>query len=355
MSFPNQVMPAMPSFSDMQAQMSQQPTLNAPSGKEPPNPVPASPPGGYGVPQTQQNFAPPTPPVPQPVPESYLSQLERAGKVPAGQFKSERELIDALYSTAEDLANRVEQRPPETPVTPPPAPTVAPSVNSADLNKAATMFQQQGWLSMSNGQWVASNPIAQAAAQQLNTSMLEAQARQAELSDPSAFIAKYGKSVIEQALTPFQQRLAEMETQNQALQARLAETIPRPDKQWVEANKGQLWTTDQAGAQTPTPAGKLYGQAWDMAQRAGMDDLNQIHEYALQVVQPYITQTQPVAPQPQVPWMQQVQNSPGSDPSFTSPGSSFSAQVPPSSIGIPVGNDGFPQFSMLQAMGSQGR
>ena len=351
MSFPNQVMPAMPSFADLQAQMLQQPpnTMSAPSGGANSLPAPVATPGGQGF------SPPPTQPVPQPapVPESYLSQLERAGKVPAGQFRSERELIDALYSTAEDLANRVEQRPPETPVAP--APTVAPSINSDDLNKAATMFQQQGWLSMSNGQWVASNPIAQGAAQQLNTSMLEAQARQAELSDPSAFIAKYGKSVIEQALTPFQQRLAEMETQNHALQARLAETIPRPDKQWVEANKVHLWTTDQAGAQTPTPAGKLYGQAWDMAQRAGINDLNQIHEYALQVVQPYITQTQPAAPQPQVPWMQQVQNSPGSDPSFTSPGPTFSAQVPPSSIGIPVGNDGFPQFSMLQAMGSQGR
>lgn len=351
MSFPNQVMPAMPSFADLQSQMSQQPpnTPSAPSGGANSLPAPVATPGGQGF------SPPPAQPAPQPapVPESYLAQLERAGKVPAGQFKSERELIDALYSTAEDLANRVEQRPPETPVTPTPA--AAPVVNHDDLNKAATMFQQQGWLAMQNGQWVASNPIAQAAASQLNTAMLEAQARQAELSDPSAFIAKYGKSVIEQALTPFQQKLAEMEAQNQALQARLVETLPRPDKQWVESNKDKLWTTDQAGAQTPTPAGKLYGQAWDMAHKAGMQDLNQIHEYALSVVQPYITQTQPAAPQPQVPWMQQVQNSPGSDPSFTSPGSSFSAQVPPSSIGIPVGNDGFPQFSMLQALGSQGR
>jgi hypothetical protein len=228
-------------------------------------------------------------------------------------------------------------------------------VNQADLSKAATMFQQQGWLAMQNGQWVATNPIAQGAAQQLNTAMLEAQARQAELADPTAFISKYGQQAIDSRLTPLQQELQQLRQETQALQARLAETLPRPDKQFVEANEDKLWTTDPAGKQVPTQAGKLYSQAWDMASKAGYEDFNQIHEYALSVVQPYLQPTpQPAQPQHQ-PWMQQVQNSPVTDPSFTAPGTVFTNSVPPSGIGIPVGNDGFPTFGSLQALGIQSR
>ena len=343
------VTPAMPSFADLQSQMSQQPNLtpNAPSGGANGLPAPVATPGGQGL--TPPPQAPPVQPQ-----ESYLAQLERMGKVPAGQFKSERELIDALYSTAEDLANRVAPEPPAKPVTPPPAPET-PAVNQADLSKAATMFQQQGWLAMQNGQWVATNPIAQAAAQQLNTAMLEAQARQAELADPTAFISKYGQTAFDAKLTPLQQELQQLRQETQALQARLAETLPRPDKQFVEANKDKLWTTDPAGKQVPTQAGKLYSQAWDMASKAGIEDFNQIHEYALSVAQPYLQPTpQPAQPQHQ-PWMQQVQNSPVTDPSFTAPGTVFTNSVPPSGIGIPVGNDGFPTFGSLQALGIQGR
>lgn len=343
------VTPALPSFADLQAQMSQQPQQSSASTSGVQTlPAPVATPGGQGfTPQTPQ--APPAQPQ-----ESYLAQLERMGKVPAGQFKSERELIDALYSTAEDLANRVAPEPPAKPVTPPPAPET-PAVNQADLSKAATMFQQQGWLAMQNGQWVATNPIAQAAAQQLNTAMLEAQARQAELADPTAFISKYGQQAIDSRLTPLQQELQQLRQETQALQARLAETLPRPDKQFVEANKDKLWTTDPAGKQVPTQAGKLYSQAWDMASKAGIEDFNQIHEYALSVVQPYLQPApQPAQPQHQ-PWMQQVQNSPVTDPSFTAPGTVFTNSVPPSGIGIPVGNDGFPTFGSLQALGIQGR
>lgn len=343
------VTPALPSFADLQAQMNQQPTNtpNAPSGGANGLPAPVATPGGQGL--TPPPQAPPAQPQ-----ESYLAQLERMGKVPVGHFKSERELIDALYSTAEDLANRVAPEPPAKPVTPPPAPET-PAVNQADLSKAATMFQQQGWLAMQNGQWVATNPIAQAAAQQLNTAMLEAQARQAELADPTAFISKYGQTAFDAKLTPLQQELQQLRQETQALQARLAETLPRPDKQFVEANKDKLWTTDPAGKQVPTQAGKLYSQAWDMASKAGIEDFNQIHEYALSVVQPYLQPTpQPAQPQHQ-PWMQQVQNSPVTDPSFTAPGTVFTNSVPPSGIGIPVGNDGFPTFGSLQALGIQGR
>lgn len=343
------VTPAMPSFADLQAQMgqqSQQPSAST-SGVQT-LPAPVATPGGQG-------FTPPAPQAPPVQPqESYLTQLERMGKVPAGQFKTERELIDALYSTAEDLANRVNPEPLAQPVAKPPVPET-PVVNQADLSKAATMFQQQGWLAMNNGQWVATNPIAQGAAQQLNTAMLEAQARQAELADPTAFITKYGQSAIDSRLTPLQQELQQLRQENQAIQARLAETLPRPDKQFVEANKDKLWTTDPAGTRVPTQAGKLYSQAWDMASKAGYEDFNQIHEYALSVAQPYLQPTpQPAQPQHQ-PWMQQVQNSPVTDPSFTAPGTVFTNSVPPSGIGIPVGNDGFPTFGSLQALGIQGR
>ncbi len=344
------VTPAMPSFADLQAQTGQQPNLtpNAPSGGANSLPAPVATPSGQGfTPQAQ-----PAPPV-QPQ-ESYLTQLERAGKVPAGQFRTERELIDALYSTAEDLANRVNPEPVARPAVEPPAPQ-APAVNQADLSKAATMFQQQGWLAMNNGQWVASNPIAQAAAQQLNTAMLEAQARQAELADPTAFISKYGQQAIDSRLTPLQQELQQLRQETQALRNQVAETLPRPDKQFVDANKDKLFTVDAAGKQMHTPVGKLYSQAWDMADRAGYD-YNKIHEYALSVVQPYLQTTQaPPAPQPQQSWVQQVQQSPVTDPSFTAPGTVFTNSVPPSGIGIPVGNDGFPTFGSLQALGIQSR
>ena len=342
------VTPAMPSFADLQAQMNQQPQQSSAStsGVQTP-PVPVATPGGQG-------FSPPAQPAPPIQPqESYLTQLERMGKVPAGQFKTERELIDALYSTAEDLANRVNPEPPAQPAKP--AVPETPVVNQADLSKAATMFQQQGWLAMQNGQWVATNPIAQGAAQQLNTAMLEAQARQAELADPTAFISKYGQQAIDAKLTPLQQELQQLRQEYQALQSKLTETLPRPDKQFVEANKDKLWTTDPAGTRVPTQAGKLYSQAWDMASKAGLEDFNQIHEYALSVAQPYLQPTpQPAQPQHQ-PWMQQVQNSPVTDPSFTAPGTVFTNSVPPSGIGIPVGNDGFPTFGSLQALGIQSR
>ena len=344
------VTPALPSFADLQAQMSQQPQQSSASTSGVQGlPAPVATPGGQGLtPPTPQQALPAQPQ------ESYLAQLERMGKIPVGEFKSERELIDALYTTAENLANRVAPEPPAQPATPPPAPE-PPSVNQADLSKAATMFQQQGWLAMQNGQWVATNPIAQSAAQQLNTAMLEAQARQAELADPTAFISKYGQTAFDAKLTPLQQELQQLRQETQALQARLAETLPRPDKQFVEANKDKLWTTDPAGKQVPTQAGKLYSQAWDMASKAGIEDFNQIHEYALSVVQPYLQPTpQPAQPQHQ-PWMQQVQNSPVTDPSFTAPGTVFTNSVPPSGIGIPVGNDGFPTFGSLQALGIQGR
>jgi len=102
-------------------------------------------------------------------------------------------------------------------------------------------------LAMNNGQWVATNPIAQGAAQQLNTAMLEAQARQAELADPTAFITKYGQSAIDSRLTPLQQELQQLRQENQAIQARLAETLPRPDKQFVEANEGRAGVTGENG------------------------------------------------------------------------------------------------------------
>lgn len=341
------VTPAMPSFADLQSQMGQQPptTQLAPSGGALSPPAPASQLGAGGS-------SPPAQPVP-----SYLTELEQAGKVPAGRFKTERELIDALYGTASDLATQVEQYehrvPPAQPE--PPAPAVTPP--AADLTKMATVFQQNGWLALQNGQWVATNTMATQIAQQMNNSILEAQARQAELSDPSAFIAKYGSDAIKQAVDPLRQQIDRLVQQNQQLQQQFEAAAPRPDREWVASNKGQLYAADAAGKEVPTPAGKAYGDAWEMARRAGIDDIAQIHQYALTVATPYLA-PKPVAPAapPAQTWMQQtVPTLPGVDPSFNAPGSVLNSSVPPTGIGIPTGNDGFPTFRSLQALGLQGQ
>lgn len=342
------VVPAMPSFADLQSQYGQQPSIpNAPSGGANPPPTPASQPGVGGLPPVQ--------PTPQP-PASYLAELERDGRIPAGQFKTERDLIDALYGTASELATQVEQyqKKPMEPVAP--SAPEAPVAPVADLTKMATVFQQNGWLSLQNGQWVANNAMATEVASQMNNSILEAQARQAELADPSAFISKYGADVITKAMTPLQQELAALKQQNEYLQQQFAASAPRPDKTWVETNREKLFTKNTAGTEVHTPAGKAYSEAWEMARQAGRTDINEIHQYALTVATPYLTQMQaPPTPAPAQSWMQQATATPRHDPSFSAPGTILNSSVPPSGIGIPVGNDGFPTFQSLQALGLQGQ
>ena len=285
----------MPSFADLQTQFGQQPSItNAPSGGANPPPTPASQPGVGGLPPAQ--------PTPQP-PASYLAELERDGRIPAGQFKTERDLIDALYGTASELATQVEQyqQKPREPVAP--SAPAAPAAPVADLTKMATVFQQNGWLSLQNGQWVANNAMATEVASQMNNSILEAQARQAEL-----------------------------------------------------ANRDKLFVKDTSGAEVHTPAGKAYSEAWEMARQAGRTNINEIHQYALTVATPYLTQMQaPPTPAPVQSWMQQATATPRHDPSFSAPGTVLNSSVPPSGIGMPVGNDGFPTFQSLMALGIQGQ
>lgn len=341
--------PALPSFADLQAQQNQsqpptQPpgTLGSPSGGEATPPAPVSQPGG-GSP-----------------PLSYLAELEQQGKVPPGQFKTERELIDALYGTAENLATRVEEyetqqssAPPQTPE--PPPPTTAPAVPSpAELTKMATVFQQNGWLALKEGQWVAVNPMASQVAQQMNNAIMESQARQLEMTgDPEAYISKYGEGVFKKHLDPLNDQITQLKEQNQRLQSQIEANTPRADKTWVEQNRDKLFVKDATGAETHTPAGKAYAEAWEMARLAGQP-LDKIHTYALTVATPLINaSTPPTAPAPVQSWAQQAAQRQPTDPSFNAPGTVLNNSVPPNGIGIPTGNDGYPTFGSLQALGLQ--
>lgn len=334
------VTPAVPSFADLQTAATTPPnTLNAPSGGATQPAVPASQPGGGGP----------------PVQRTYLDELERAGRVNAGQFNNDRDLIEALYGTAETLANQVEQYEKTASVKPEtPPPQTAPAAPAADLTKMATVFQQQGWLSLQSGQWVASNPMATELAQQLNRSVMEAQARQAELADPAAFIGKYGADVFKQQLDPLQQRVDQLTRQNQELLEQFQASAPRVDKNWVSENKAKLYTTDASGKEVPTPACKAYGEAWEMARRAGLS-LDQIHTYALSVATPHLTPETPSVAPPVEPWAQQAFANPRTDPSFNAPGTVLSNSAPVSGPSLPLGNDGYPTFSSLQGMGIQPR
>ena len=236
------------------------------------------------------------------------------------------------------------------PATPPAAPQL-PAPPAEDLNKMAMAFQQNGWMALENGQWVAKQPAAGQLAQQLNQQILEAQARQAELSDPSAFIAKYGKTAIEQYLTPLQKEMEALRQQNLQLQQDIAKSTPKPHEAWIEQNKAVLWTTDQSGTRTPSAAGKAYGDAWDMAANYGMTP-EDVHKFAMTAATPYLTTVTQQAPQPQQPqpWMQQVlQNPPAQNPAFNAPGT-FLSNVPPQQQNVFLDNDGLPSFARLQAL-----
>lgn len=344
------VLPAMPSFADLQAQQASiQPVPpNAPSGGATQPSVPASQPGGGS----------PPPAVSQPtVPQPYVAELERLGRIPVGRFTNDRDLIDTLYGTAENLATQVEQFEARQAAPVQPAAPVVPATPVADVTKMATVFQQNGWLALQNGQWVATNPMATQLATQMNASIMEAQARQAELAEnPSAFISKHGADVFKQALSPLQQEIETLRQQNQQLQQQFEASTPRLDKTWVETNKAQLYTTDAAGKEVPTQAGKAYGEAWEMARAAGKP-IDQIHSFALSVATPYLAAAATPAPAPAPPqtWVQQVLSNPGTDPSFTAPGTVLNKSVPPNGIGYPVDNDGYPSFSKLQGLGIQAR
>jgi hypothetical protein len=217
----------------------------------------------------------------------------------------------------------------------------------------ATVFQQNNWLALQNGQWVATNPLATQVAQQLNNQALEAQARQAELADPRSFIAKYGKEAFEQFTTPLQEKLQQVLERNQRLEQQLSSMIPKPHESWIKEHEAKLWTTDPAGARVPTAAGAAYRDAWDLAVNSGVTDPAAAHRIASMAASPYLQNSQPAAPQPQQPWMSQALQRPVSDPSFAAPGTVLNNVVPPQQRGVPLDNQGFPTFAGLQSVRMQ--
>lgn len=332
-----------PSQQSYQQPVQQQPQVQQP-GQQPPANQPVALPF---------NQPPSTPAVADPL----IAQWEAEGRIPAGTFKSQQELTERLYEVLNDLSPKVDeyekwrqtqqQQPPANQPAAPPA--QAPAAPQQDLTAIAGMFQQSGMLVQENNQWVAKNPLANAVAEQLNKAAVDAQLRQMELANPQAFIAKYGTDAISQAVGPLQQQMAEIAKQNELLQQRLEAATPRPDKDWVNQNRSLLYTKDpHSQREVPTTIGNLYTTAWETANRQGLTDYAKIHEYAMSVVTPLISSQQRPPVQPQASWMSGVGQQPP-DPSFNSPGTVFSNNVPPGQTGIPVGSDGFPRFDLLRA------
>jgi hypothetical protein len=337
---------AIPSFADLQANTGQPPQSvpDAPSGGATQPSVPASQPGGGSLPAGQQ---------------AYVHELEKQGRVPVGRFSNDQDLIEALYGTAEDLATRVEQYQSAAPVQPvTPEPPKETKVAPSEVAKMATVFQQNGWLTLKDGQWVAVNPMATQVATQMNTAIMEAQARQFEMAgDPEAYISKYGEGAIKKHLDPLNDQITQLREQNQRLQSLVEAAAPRADKSWVAENRDKLFTKDATGAETHTPAGMVYAEAWEIARQAGKS-LEGIHKFALSMTTPYLSPGQPAAQPPAAPaqpWSQQVIANPRTEPGFTAPGTVLQNSAPSNGISIPTGNDGYPTFSSLQGLGIQAR
>jgi len=345
------MVPELPSFQMLQQQNPQSLQPSAPSGGANSPPVPVSPPGGMGLPAPPQT--PPAPPMtPAPQVDPFILEQERAGRLPPGRFKTQQEAFEAVYGIAQQAYDEAERLRAQT-TAPPAAPVQQqpPAAPVEDLNKMAMAFQQSGWMALENGQWVAKQAAATQLAQQLNQRIAEAQARQAELADPDTFFAKYGKKAISENLAPLQTELAELKQQYQQLQQELYKAVPKPHEAWFKQNEAQLWTTNQLGQRAPSPAGKAYSDAWDLAQSYGLA-AEDIHKFASTAATPYLTQqAPPAAPQPQQSWMQQtLQNPPVHNPAFNAPGTSFTNSVPPHQRASSLDNDGLPSFQRLQQL-----
>lgn len=287
-------------------------------------------------------------PAQQPV-DPFIQQWEANQRLPPGRFKTTQELAEHLYLTLDDVAGKLEEYEKKQPVPQQPAgqqPAPVPAPVQQDLTQIAGVFQQNGMLANENGQWVAKNPLANGVAEQMNKAAMEAQLRQMELANPEAFVSKYGTSLVNSAVQPLQTQMAEIVKQNQMLQQRLESTLPRPDRDWVNQNRQIMYTKDAAGNEVPTQIGQLYSHAWDTANGQGISDYGKIHEYAMGLISPLLqTQQQP---QPQASWMSGVGTKPP-DPGFNSPGTVFTNNAPPGQGGVPVANDGFPRYNILQA------
>lgn len=309
----------------------------------PAQPVPSAPFGGAASP----------PPGSAPVGGTqnyHVSRLEARNEINRGQFKTDEELFDSLYNLAGDLAGQLDafttaqQSAPPAPVAP-----VVPTTPQTDYSAVVPVFQQQGWLTMNNGQWVAANPVANEAAQYMNRQLVQGQQIQAELStNPQNFISKYAANAFKDQLSPLEAQVKQLADENKRLAEMVHQNAPKPHMDWVKANDALLWA-NQNGTRTPTPAGEAYRDAWNLAQQSGVNDESKLHQIASFAVKPYMGQPAPQAP-PQS-WMQSVNMNQPVDPGFTSPGYMFNQpQAPPS----PTDAHGFPSYEQIIARQNRG-
>ena len=290
--------------------------------------------------------APPTPSAPA----SLLRDYESRGLVPPNRFQSDAELVHGLYELAQTLAT---DRPePRAAATPPPAvpDQVAQQPPAEDIARVATAFQQQGLLSFANGQWVATNPMAGEVAAAMNRRNAEAQARQAELSDPSGFIRKYGADVFKQMVDPLHQQVQTLIEENKRLQESISSLAPKPYASWIKENQAKLYTVDpQTGSNVLSPAGNAYHAAWGSAAQAGVTDEAALHHIAMTTANPYMAVQVQQTAQPAKPWSASLAVSP--DNGFNAPGSAMGRQAGSTGVSVPVGPDGMPSFRMMLAQG----
>lgn len=312
--------------------------------------TPSAPSGGAILPSAQPQLgggsSPPSeqPPAQPAAPQSGRSLVEayeRAGHINPGQFRNDVELTHRLFEVTNELATELE-RSKSTPSQPAaPVQPVQPAAPTVDLNKVANAFQQQGLLKFESGQWVSSHPMAAQVATELNQAVLAAQARQAELADPTAFIAKYGESAIKSHMTPLEQQFQALKSQYETLQSQMQALTPSPYKSWIDSNKEKLYALDAVGTKQLTPAGKAYHDAWE-ALKDRVDDESVLHDMARRAAEPLLQVT---PAQPQQTFLEKVASTPV-QPGFTLPGTTQPATGQPVP-GISTDNKGFPDFQKL--------
>lgn len=290
--------------------------------------------------------------------------MEAEGKIPRGQFKDDAELLQALYSVADQSLTELEKlkssqanppaAPPGTPVlasgssgVPAAQPAAAaPAALNQDITRAAMALQQQGLLTFTNGQWVATSPVAGDIAAKMNQAALDIQAKTAELADPGAFIQKYGTDVIQAAVKPLQEQLEAVRRQNQELEQRLRASIPKPYEGWLRDNQKHLKTADGQ----LTEAGQAYSMAWDAAVANGVTSEQVLHQKAVEWASRFLPKT-PNSAQPSQAappsFLSTVGQAPA-NPGFNAPGSTFAKQGNPSGVNVPVTNKGLPDFNEMQ-------
>lgn len=326
-----------------------------------------------GVPVAQQPAAPPTTSAgvgtsaPQPgvapaapgsgSPSSQPSAYERAvqkGLLPPGlQFANDDELVERLavvaqraVAAAESAAVRPNQ--PASQQAPPATPAQSnDGFTTEQLSNTAQMFQQQGLLTFSNGTWIATNPLANGVAEQLNRRVAQAQAAQAELADPEGFVRKYGMNAFKQFVEPLQQQQQQLQRQLAAMQQLIASQAPQPYDEFLEQHAGILFTRDDTGREVATPVGQQYGRAWDELAASGVRDVAALHKYAAAMIAHHLRPVAPAAApaSPPQPWSANIP--PATDPAFSRPGSMVQVAQAPGAGSIPRNNQGLPDLTAL--------